>query len=54
MSGADLLQLENMSISKSWWDTVDGITPTMAGRIFRDNKLIRDKYIYRWMESENI
>ncbi|MBK7804732.1 MAG: DNA alkylation repair protein [Saprospiraceae bacterium] len=54
MTAADLPQLENMIISKSWWDTVDGIAPALAGSIFRDNHQIRDQYVYRWMESENI
>jgi len=54
MTVADLPQLENMIISKSWWDTVDGIAPALAGSIFRDSHQIRDQYVYRWMESENI
>jgi 3-methyladenine DNA glycosylase AlkD len=54
MTAADISQLETMIISKSWWDTVDGIAPALAGSIFRDNHQIRDKYVYRWMESDNI
>lgn len=54
MTTADLPQLENMIITKSWWDTVDGIAPALAGSIFRNNHQIRDQYVYRWMENENI
>jgi 3-methyladenine DNA glycosylase AlkD len=54
MTASDLPFLEKMILSKSWWDTVDGIAPNLAGRIFRDKEEIRDQYINRWMESENI
>lgn len=54
MTVSDLPFLEKMILSKSWWDTVDGIAPNLAGRIFRDKEDIRNQYVYRWMESENI
>lgn len=52
---ADILpQLEEMIMSKSWWDTVDGIAPALVGYILKMYPTKRDEYIYKWIDSQNI
>ncbi len=46
--------LEKMMITKSWWDTVDGIAPALVGTIFCNFPEQRDTYVYKWMDSEII
>lgn len=46
--------LERMILSKSWWDTVDMITPNLIGKIFMNDNASRDIYVYKWMDSDNI
>ena len=46
--------LEQLILTKSWWDTVDGLAPNIAGAIFKKDINCRNNYVYRWMESKNI
>lgn len=50
----DLVRLEQMIVSKSWWDTVDAITSDIVGAVFRNDKTCREKFVYSWMNSQNI
>jgi len=45
---------EQLIITKSWWDSVDGLASWMVGEHFIRFPDIRDKYIDRWMKSGNI
>jgi len=45
---------EQLIISKSWWDSVDGIASWLVGEHFKRFPEMRDEYIDKWMESENI
>lgn len=45
---------EQLIITKSWWDTVDGLASWMVGEHFKRFPHIRDKYINRWMKSGNM
>ena len=45
---------EQLIITKSWWDSVDGIASWLVGEHFKRFPHLRDKYIDRWMRSENI
>jgi len=45
---------EQLIITKSWWDTVDGLASWMVGEHFKRFPDIRDKYINRWMKSGNM
>ena len=45
---------EQLIITKSWWDTVDGLASWMVGEHFIRFPDIRDRYINRWMKSENM
>jgi 3-methyladenine DNA glycosylase AlkD len=46
--------LEQMILTKSWWDTVDMIAPNLIGKIFMSDTVARDIYVYKWMDSDNI
>ena len=45
---------EKLIITKSWWDSVDGLASWIVGEHFKRFPNIRDKYIDRWMKSGNI
>ena len=45
--------LEGLIVKKSWWDTIDFIAPNLVGKLFLDNKKLRDKYIVKWINSDN-
>jgi 3-methyladenine DNA glycosylase AlkD len=46
--------LESFILEKSWWDSVDWLAVNGVGRMFDKYPEERDKYIYRWIESESI
>lgn len=45
---------EYMIIYKSWWDTVDIISKKLVGEYFKQFPGERDKYIKKWIKSNNI
>jgi len=45
---------EKMIITKSWWDTVDGIASWLVGEHFKKFDKLQEKYIGKWMRSENM
>ncbi|MCK5050253.1 MAG: DNA alkylation repair protein [Candidatus Cloacimonetes bacterium] len=45
---------EQLIITKSWWDSVDGLASWMVGEHFIRFPHLRDKYIDRWMRSGNM
>ncbi len=47
-------KIENLIISKSWWDTVDFLAPNCIGTIFRNNPEIKLNYIGKWVSSDNL
>lgn len=49
-----LSMLEWMVVNKSWWDTVDGIAPSLAGTIFLSYPDSRDAFIFKWLQSSNM
>ena len=51
----DFIELfEHLIITKSWWDSVDGLASWMVGEHFKRFPDIRDKYIDRWMRNGNM
>ncbi len=46
--------LEWMMVNKSWWDTVDGIAPSLVGSVFLSYPDSRDDYIFKWLRCENM
>jgi 3-methyladenine DNA glycosylase AlkD len=45
---------EQLIITKSWWDSVDGIVSWLVGEHFKRFPNQRDTYIDRWMKSGNM
>jgi 3-methyladenine DNA glycosylase AlkD len=45
---------EDLICRKSWWDTVDGIAPSLVGTHFRLYPDLLTPYTNKWMESGNI
>ncbi len=51
----DIISLfEYMITNKSWWDTVDFISKKLVGEFFKMFSELRDEYISKWIESEDI
>jgi len=46
--------LEKIITTKSWWDTIDSIASKLVGILFINNINLRDKYIEKWLISNNI
>lgn len=49
----DIDKLEKLVITKSWWDTVDHID-SLIGILYLENPNLMDKYIKRYMISDNM
>lgn len=49
----DMLNIEKILLTKSWWDTVDSINRTV-GHIAMNYPSIKEEYIVKWMKSTNI
>lgn len=50
----DLQFLEKLITTKSWWDTVDVISPKAVGQVARQNPEIIEETINNWSTHENI
>ncbi|POZ88612.1 MULTISPECIES: DNA alkylation repair protein [Petrotoga] len=51
----DIISLfEYMITNKSWWDTVDFISKKLVGEFFKMFPELRDEYISKWMDSDDI
>jgi 3-methyladenine DNA glycosylase AlkD len=46
--------LESLIITKSWWDTVDGIAPSLVGELFKKYPEKKNYYIHKWVEDDNL
>lgn len=44
---------EHLVTTKSWWDTVDGLSSHALGNLFQRFPEIRDEHINRWRQSDN-
>jgi len=52
---AEFIELyEHLIITKSWWDSVDGIASWLVGEHFKKYPEIRNEYIDKWMKSGNM
>jgi 3-methyladenine DNA glycosylase AlkD len=49
----DLQRLEKLITDKSWWDTVDSISP-LVGQIALSNPISKEEHIAKWIINENI
>ncbi len=45
--------LEQLILTKSWWDTVDFLAPNLMGSIFSRNLPLGNRYTDRWITSDN-
>jgi len=50
----DVPFIERFIVTKSWWDSVDMLASHMVGHLFRSNMDLRNKWIEKWMLSDNI
>jgi 3-methyladenine DNA glycosylase AlkD len=51
---AEFIQtLEDLLVSKSWWDTVDSLAAGTVGTHFQRYPTVRNEYLARWRISEN-
>ncbi|NOX87362.1 MAG: DNA alkylation repair protein [Chlorobi bacterium] len=50
----DIKLFEFMITHKSWWDSVDFIAPKLVGEYFKVYSGQRNKYVEKWIASENI
>lgn len=49
-----LERIEKLIITKSWWDTVDFLSPNIAGIIFYRYPEIKLEWIEKWNNSDNM
>ena len=49
-----LFRLEKLITNKSWWDTVDGLAPNIAGAIFSKDEETKLNWIEKWNNSDNM
>jgi len=49
-----LERIENLITSKSWWDSVDGLAPNIAGSILKKSKDSAIEWLEKWNNSENM
>jgi 3-methyladenine DNA glycosylase AlkD len=47
-------RVEKLITTKSWWDTVDGLAPNIAGLIFLRNDKVKHQWIEKWNNSDNM
>lgn len=50
----DILLLEHITITKSWWDTVDLIASSLVGELCKKYPELIDEYISKWSIDKNI
>ena len=46
--------LEYLITTKSWWDTVDYISPHLIGALFMKKPEVIEHSIQRWLDSDNL
>ena len=50
----DMELFEYMITHKSWWDTIDNMAKKLVGEYFKKFPEERDKYIEKWLDSDNL
>lgn len=50
----DIDFLERLLVTKSWWDSIDMLASHMIGHVFKMDIKIRDKWLEKWMASDNM
>lgn len=47
-------ELESLVLKKSWWDSIDYLAPQMIATHFLRFPELRDGYVQKWIDSDNI
>ena len=50
----DIELFEYMVVNKSWWDSIDFIAPKLIGEYFKKYPSQRNKYVNKWLASDNM
>lgn len=50
----DMPWLTSLIVKKSWWDTVDVLSPHIMGYMFSEHPELKDTYADEWIKNENI
>lgn len=50
----DMLWLTELVTRKSWWDTIDVLSPHIFGHLFRKYPALINQYAEEWIEDDNI
>ncbi|WP_087972477.1 DNA alkylation repair protein [Oceanobacillus rekensis] len=50
----DLPWLSSLIVKKSWWDTIDVLSPHIMGYMFSNNDELIHSFADKWIEDENI
>lgn len=50
----DIAMIEECLVTKSWWDSVDGLAPTVVGYLFDRFPLLQEEYAHKWNQSDNM
>lgn len=50
----DIALLEYLITHKSWWDTIDSISPTLVGAYFKKFPHKREEIIEKWLNSNHL
>jgi 3-methyladenine DNA glycosylase AlkD len=54
LGSEDVAWLSNLIVKKSWWDTVDVLSPHIMGDIFLRNSELVPAFPDKWIEDDNI
>ncbi|MEE9438818.1 MAG: DNA alkylation repair protein [Saprospiraceae bacterium] len=46
--------IENLIVTKSWWDSIDSLAPNIAGHLFTFDDDIKMIWIDKWSNSQNM
>lgn len=50
----DIPFFERLLVDKSWWDSIDMLASHMVGHVFKMDTRIRDRWLEKWMTSNNM
>lgn len=54
LTSAHLEIIEDLIITKSWWDTVDSLASNVVGYILSTDNKLKEEWAYKWISSENM
>lgn len=54
LSSADMQWLTGLVVTRSWWDTIDVLSPHIFGHLFSNDEKLIKQYAEDWIEDDNI